>query len=531
MNRIFLPCIVLSCATLFFPADAFSQTASGDDGLYQFSVANSSDYDFTSFELDDNGNYVLKYYKIEFNPEALSSSVNISWNQVSSTGAQTHSVKISKNRTQYFQYIYSTIDATRTLYSTQQNALNGDVVADFIVISSNYNNAETNMQNVTSITGDFVGNTVSGSLNSGGAIFNAVGDIQTIAGNFIANSSIGYGNGRYGGAIYNIYSGTIQNINANFIGNSSIENYNTGAYGGAIDNSFGTIEDITGDFVGNYSSGVYGNGGAIYNYYGEISDIIGDFKENYAYGTDATTGGAISNGLGTISNITGNFIGNYVSVASPVSADRFVYAKGGAIYNNHDGTISNITGDFIGNYAKFVTSDGNTAIAYGGAIYNNGIIVLKTTESKRSILFENNKVITQAGNSAEIAKLNSINFGYNTAVINIDTIANSYVNIRDPMTSYDYYGNSSHDGQINMSGAGSMYLWGDNSEYGGEINIYEGDFAALFEEAQDYINDPLGQRTNFSLANATINFADGTTFRPMVTDNKIANLGGTVITG
>lgn len=48
----------------------------------------------------------------------------------------------------------------------------------------------------------------------------------------------------------------------------------------------------------------------------------------------------------------------------------------------------------------------------------------------------------------------------------------------------------------------------------------EGDFAALFAEAEDLINDPLGQRQNFNLSNVIIGFVDGTTFRPMVTNTK-----------
>ncbi|MFV0626727.1 MAG: autotransporter domain-containing protein [Alphaproteobacteria bacterium] len=86
------------------------------------------------------------------------------------------------------------------------------------------------------------------------------------------------------------------------------------------------------------------------------------------------------------------------------------------------------------------------------------------------------------------------------------------------------------DGSITKTGQGNLYLWGDNSEYGGKININEGNFYAMFEDTADTINDPLGQRLNFSLSNATLSFADGTTFRPKITATKLATIGKTATT-
>ena len=196
---------------------------------------------------------------------------------------------------------------------------------------------------ISKITSDFIGNSVSATTSSyrvnaeelGGAIYNN-GKIGDITGDFIKNHT-----SRDGGAIYNAYNSTIDNISGNFIGN-----YAEYGYGGAIDNN-GTIENITGNFISN--SAQYG--GAIDNYDGEIGNITGDFIGNTAY----SEGGAIYN-QGLICDITGDFISNQTS------------RDGGAIYNI--GTIYNIIGDFIRNEGD----NGGSWYPNGGAIYNLGVI-------------------------------------------------------------------------------------------------------------------------------------------------------------
>ncbi len=197
---------------------------------------------------------------------------------------------------------------------------------------------------ISKITSDFIGNSVSATTSSyrvnaeelGGAIYNN-GKIGDITGDFIKNHT-----SKDGGAIYNAYNSTIDNITGNFIGN-----YAEYGYGGAIDNN-GTIENITGNFISN--SAQYG--GAIdNNYNGEIGNITGDFIGNTAY----SEGGAIYN-QGLICDITGDFISNQTS------------RDGGAIYNS--GTIYNIIGDFIRNEGD----NGGSWYPNGGAIYNLGVI-------------------------------------------------------------------------------------------------------------------------------------------------------------
>lgn len=76
-------------------------------------------------------------------------------------------------------------------------------------------------------------------------------------------------------------------------------------------------------------------------------------------------GGAIFNNylLPILGDINADFVGNYISSSSS-------NAYGGAIYNQ--GIIRNITGDFIGNYASS-SSSSNIDAALGGAIYNHRI--------------------------------------------------------------------------------------------------------------------------------------------------------------
>ena len=239
--------------------------------------------------------------------------------------------------------------------------------------SNNDGGAIYNYGTIGDITGDFIGNYLisAASATNGGAIVN-IGIIGDITGDFIGNF-VKCSSSSLGGAIYNTYNSTIGNITGDFIGNYTSGNY---AYGGAIFN-VRTIGNITGDFIGNYASSTNFDayGGAIlnghYSAYGDlgtdtipIGNITGNFIGNYASGRNAY-GGAIYNDanrrydcISAIGDITGNFISNYASGSS--------YAFGGAIYN--DGIIEDITGDFIGNYASSTNSS-----AHGGAIYNLGL--------------------------------------------------------------------------------------------------------------------------------------------------------------
>ena len=253
-------------------------------------------------------------------------------------------------------FIGNSVSATTSSYRVNAEELGGaiynngkigDITGDFIKNhTSRDGGAIYNAYNSTidNITGDFIGNYAE--YGSGGAIDNAYNStIENITGNFISNSA------NYGGAIDNYYNSTIGNITGDFIGNTA------GFEGGAIDNQ-GLICDITGDFINNHTSR---DGGAIYNE-GTIYNIIGDFIRNEGDngGSWYPNGGAIYN-LGVIGNIGGDFISNRVR------AFASYYGIGGAIYNRGDNySIENIIGNFIGNYAE-----AENGSATGGAIGNS----------------------------------------------------------------------------------------------------------------------------------------------------------------
>ena len=250
----------------------------------------------------------------------------------------------------------------------------------------------------------------------GGALNNS-GDIDTISGAFINNTTTstinevsGLGNVYgYGGALYN--SGNITNINADFIGNKA--SVGTPSNGGAIANRAYTADDtavtaaigsITGDFIGNHADS---GGGAIYNYVdsdrADATASIGSIAGNFIGNSAGVTGGAIHNQAyayrydtlnnsgaiikASIGDITGNFIGNHADGGGGAiyNSDAFAGTESGSAQIHDSGTIGSITGSFIGNYAgtggaiynrgtiETITGDfiGNYVDGYGGAIYQN----------------------------------------------------------------------------------------------------------------------------------------------------------------
>ena len=274
---------------------------------------------------------------------------------------------------------------------------NSDVSLSGVAINNSGANAS-----IDSIVGNFINNSAfKGSSISGGAIYNYLGTINSITGDFISNNITANSNSKYtvkGGALYT--SGTIDFIIGDFISNSASgaknqSNYLT-ATGGAISNSgTGIIGTIEGDFINNTASGSATDGGAIYNE-GTISAIDSDFAGNSASGSSSASGGAIYN-KGTIGSIDSNFEGNSVTGSSSAyggaiytagnigsitgnfinnSATSTSYTTyGGAInlsrisssYGASSGTIDSIEGNFVGNHAISASSS-----AYGGAIHNGG---------------------------------------------------------------------------------------------------------------------------------------------------------------
>ncbi len=349
--------------------------ASIPDSAFSYSEGSEDDYNFTMSEADAEGKLTTQYYKIDLKPEAFATSKNISWTAVSEDqkdAADVVAVQLPNDQTKYFKYTYTQPEG-RTVYNTRQEALSGDVDADFVNINSapNYAGAiyNTGSAVIEKITGNFINNCAEWQAG----VINNLGIIGNITGDFVNNYLQTEDDSNQGGAIFN--GNTIENIAGNFIGNHASSGFDL-ANGGAIYNR-NKIGNITGDFIANYTSSYQiANGGAFLNV-GTIGNITGDFIGNYASG-DSTKGGAIYNG-GTIGNITGDFIGNYAK-------GELSKIYGGAIYNT--GTIGDITGNFIGNFAFYTAGEpGNVkgnfisnyieltqSVAYGGAVYAGGTV-------------------------------------------------------------------------------------------------------------------------------------------------------------
>ena len=228
--------------------------------------------------------------------------------------------------------------------------------------------------------------------------------LQTIDFNIKDSVFINNSSAQEGGAIWaEVNYGNIENcyFKGNFV---RAKGANT-SIGGAITqygyyaNRPTYIDNISGTFIENYS---YNFGGAITNREAnstaKINKIIGNFQSNYAI----QTGGAILNAAGTINSIDGTFTNNYLlntnTSSSAVKNSTLLLNNsfGGAIANTQtggveakkDGYIKSISGDFIGNFIN--TKNGK---AYGGAIYNSGII------DEISGTFKDNYVFSEGTNA------------------------------------------------------------------------------------------------------------------------------------
>lgn len=305
--------VVLSAGTMFgtFAAAAPSSVYSAEK-IFSYETGTPQDYDFISDETDETGTPITRYYKIGLNPENFATSSNIKWQEVGADKKDDENVVAVPflNGTKYYRYTYGEKD--RKIYTEWQNALSGDVTADFI-------------------NGRGGGSAID---KMGGIVYNE-GELNSLTGDFVGNSTTDSGY-TYGGAIYN--KGTINRLTGNFIGNYLDSSHTTRNTGGAIQNH-GTINNLSGNFLANHT---YQGGGAVSNY-GYIQSVNGDFIGNYTN----KNGGAVLNssfyasepdGDAFIGNISGTFIGNKAGF-------------GGAVYNS-GGSIENITGDFINNSAS-----------------------------------------------------------------------------------------------------------------------------------------------------------------------------------
>ena len=492
----------------------------------------------TEYKVVQEKDLVPHYYNVNTVIPELNNS-KVTWTEVTEEGNNT--IKISSpNGTKYYKYTYNapsnydtttnsnktkdlgTITGSTGTYSnpgiykggaainnpagssiTIENYVfqNNKTTAYFESTTSNYKyvnligGAIYNEGEISKITSDFIGNSISATTSSeyvidkelGGAICNN-GTIGDITGRFIGNYAKSETGNAYGGAIYN-YS-TIGNIMGYFLGNTAYSE------GGAIYNK-GTIKDITGDFISNSVTGINedSSGGAVYNV-GLITNITGNFIGNYTHTIEtseysySSSSGAIEN-YGTIGNIRGNFIENYVNSKN---------AYGGAIYNG--GIIYNIIGDFTGNYVN-----SNNINSWSGAIYNRGTIYnIIGNFIKNYTIGARNGAISNGGTIGNITGdfignyVNSSFEVYGGAIYNSGTIGNimgDFIGNYVKSNSRAYGGSIYNSGTIgNITGdfIGNYAKSETGEAYGGAIyNDYEGtivniigDFIGNYINSKDY---------------------------------------------
>lgn len=225
------------------------------------------------------------------------------------------------------------------------DSVNADFIGNYA--SSGYAGAlqhDTSGHTMTSVIGDFIGNTTGNSSYGGGAIFNwgnkGYSNISSITGNFIGNRAT-YGSG---GAIYNGYNSigaTISIIDSNFINNYANQK------GGAIYNKNGIVNIIAQDKDVLFTNNTSGDGTGIYNNSGIINFNANNghkitINDNMHLGGTSNVNlnnGTLSLGENAASSAFTNLVSENYSILD--------------LQNNHAGdvlTVSNLTTDETGLY-------------------------------------------------------------------------------------------------------------------------------------------------------------------------------------
>lgn len=299
-----------------------------------------------------------------------------------------------------------------------------------------------------------------------------------VANDVYAQGSVLYSHGSLGGI-----SGTFKN---NSVNTSAAERGKASANGGAFALYAGTnIKSISGDFIGNSATSkvdggkysdknnqVSAGGGAIHieGQYGnnvvKIGEIDGDFTSNSANGDAYANGGAIyikggsdregNSGFAvTVGMIDGDFSRNSVTA----TADKGAFVAEADMKNSTGGAVSikeengaatvTIDGDF-----EYNTVTTNATNAFGGAIYNEGTLILADSD------FTYNKAASTSGNSRGGAIYNAATNAKG------DTVAGS-VTINGDV---DIIGNSAgwggaiwNEGTLTFNNNGQQVTFGGNS--------------------------------------------------------------------
>ena len=124
-------------ATTFLSAPAIAASlppALEENSAFSCSEGSENDHNFTLQEADAEGNLTTKYYKIDLKPEAFLPLGDVTWSEVEADQKETPAVvevPLPNGQYKYFKYAYTQPEG-KTVYSSQQKSLTGDVNADFV---------------------------------------------------------------------------------------------------------------------------------------------------------------------------------------------------------------------------------------------------------------------------------------------------------------------------------------------------------------------------------------------------------------
>ena len=326
----------------------------------------------------------------------------------------------------------------------------------------NYGSAKGLTVEISSITGDFIGNHIEASKDAqGGAIYNrklyseSIAITRSITGDFIGNYAKSETGTAYGGAIYNNATiGSVDtegNINGGLINTSFIGNYTkseTGtAQGGAIwtntDLNIIAQDGFTSVISGNYVEDADGKRQeAIRVAYNGLASYVGDYtrsgtSNNYKYSvyknSSPTTLSLLSNTNSKII-IDDQIVGTSAKYNSAYYYQPSIYQPPKYIEFNSDGTFSEVaTPESVSKNQKLnITGDGTGLVQLNNDVIGMDVSLTNSTlhlGTRDNILNGNNLILNSGtfnmmNNQVGISSLNSLTLNETTdfvADVNLET--------------------------------------------------------------------------------------------------------------
>ncbi len=321
------------------------------------------------------------------------------------------------------------------------NFANNSSIAATLINGSVISNAGT----IDSISGVIANNySKAGTYNYGPMLFNK-GNIQDLSVSFLNNTGIA--DGTYAGGILTNHSGgNISSINGDFIGNTL--NGNTYSYGAGLYNS-GSIGSVSGNFVNNSAiAKTFAFGGALMNQ-GTIDSISGSFIGNSAKTTSDSQlafGGAVYANRADLNfvadNATNIFSGNYtedsrgkLNNAIFVRTNKIDSSTGEETFYNPTVTFNaNNNGQFV----IYDTIDGGEINSDYTELKRNHQYNIKLTGDKSGKITFNNNIynanISQLSVTSFVNDASQLNYGnslaINSGVMNINHLGLSPLNLK-----------------------------------------------------------------------------------------------------